>query len=482
MARLYSYGYYSESTNKYGWSTLFPTEGPWYGGRRGDTAITPHHMYGLNYPPPVPENFTIEYYPITPDSTPLFMWIAPPVDLDVLQYVIEINFYVDDFTSPTQTFTQFSATALATANWWSYVTPIENSLIAEGTYYARIKSTDGFTWSAWSDTLEFEYKIAPPPPPTIDPVTSPTDQFIQTICGTKTPNVYVFIRNNGGDWQEVDYTYGREGGRWCYIMTLEAGDNVIEAIASWSQSRLDGVSNPAYAFIHTIFEEPEPYTVWNAFDEFGLLVSLDRLTGEKNKAYKKRILDVYENPGDSTYQGLINSVSRELGIAASGVTVERLSDLADITYAGNLLNTDGSAIGTRLEAYAKEVYDQNPIFWGTLIADESIWDAIDEDYSGLSYLPHLWDPTASGIYAKWQKAGIGDQDDLWVNDINSFLAPSGLYPEGPTGTGMMEASGIVARDDYWRAPVHSGYFYVLNPEGVLTGWGLFPWGEGVWGS
>ena len=159
-----------------------------------------------------------------------------------------------------------------------------------------------------------------------------------------------------------------------------------------------------------------------------------------------------------------------------------MSDLADITASGNILNSDGTAIGTRLEAYVEEVYDNNPIFWGTLVADESIWDAIDEDYSGLSYLPHLWDPTASGLYPKWQKAGVGDQDDLWVNNIFPILSASGLYPDSPTGSGMMEASGVVAIDEYWRAPVHSGYFYILNPEGVLTGWGLFPWGEGSWGS
>lgn len=466
MARTNSYGYYSESTNKYGWGVVFPGEGPWYGGRRGDPAITLHHMYGLNYPPPVPENFTIEYWPITPDSTPLFMWTATPAAGDTLQYEIEINYAVDDFTSPDHYFGPFSANEMATWPWWSYETPVANTLVVEGTYFARIRSTDGFTWSDWSASLEFEFIKVPPPPPTIDPVTSPTDQFVQRICGSKVPDAHVFIRNNGGDWVEVEYTYGIENGRWCYLMILEAGENFIEAIASWLTSTTEGISTPAYAWIHTVFESPEAYNVWNCFDELGLLVSLDRLQGEKNKAYKKRIIDVYENPGNSTYQGLINAVSRDLGIDPSGVQVYRLSDLADPDCSGNILNSDGSAIGTRLESYVDEVYTHNPIFWGTLIADESIWDAIDEDYSGLSYLPHLWDPTASGIYPKWQKTGIGDQDDLWVNDIYPFMSPSGIYPSGVTGSGMMAASGVPARDEYWRAPVHSGYFYIKDPSGV----------------
>jgi len=466
MARINPYGYYSESTNKYGWAVLYPGEGPGYGGRRGDPAITPNFMYGLNYPPPVPTDFTIEYFPITPDSTPLFMWTASAVAGDTLQYKIEINYSENDFTSPDYSFGSFSASAMSASPWWAYETPVEDTLVHEGIYYARIKSTDGFTWSAWSSSIEFEHLKSAPPIPVIDTVTNPTDNFVQSICGDKIPNVHVFIRNNGGDWVEVEYTYGIANGRWCYSMTLVGGDNNIEVISSWSESTTEGISTPAYAYIHAIFETPEPYNVWNCFDELGLLVSLDRLEGEKNKAFKLRILNTYQSPGGSTYQGLINAVSRELGVSPSGVQVYRLSDLADINAADNILNSDGTAIGTRLEKYADEVYENNPIFWGTLIADESVWDAIDEDYSGISYLPNVWDPVASGIYSKWQKPGVGDQDDLWVNDVVKFLSPSGAYPSGVTGLGMMEASGVAAMDEYWRAPVHSGYFYIKDPSGV----------------
>ena len=466
MARLNTYGYYSLSVNKYGRSVLYPGEGPWYGGRRGDPSIADHFLYGLAYAPPIPQNFTIEFYPTTPDTTPVFRWTSTALVNEGLQYQIQINYSLNVFTSPDRDFGPFSADASSTATWWSYETPIEDVLVSSGTYYARIRATDGVIWSEWSDVLQFDLIKVSPPPPTIDTVTSPTDQFVQTITGTKTPDTHVFINNNGGDWFEVTYTYGLSSGIWSYVMTLEAGDNNIEAISSWSTSSTERVSNPVYAYIHTIFEEPEPYNVWNAFDEAGLLVSLERIAGEKNKAYKKRIEDVYENPGNSTHTGLINAISRELGIESSSVSVYRLSDLADPDYAGNLLNAEGHAIGTQLENYADEVYAHNPIFWGNLVADESVWDVVDKEYTGVSYLPHIWDPTASGIYNKWQKPGVGDQDDLWVNDVNVFFSPSGVYPSGDIGTGMMVASGIVAKDDYWRLPVHSGYFYIKDPSGV----------------
>lgn len=481
MARTNPYGYYFASTNKYGWSTLYPGEGPWYGGRQGgDPAVEPWHMYGLNYPPPVPENFTIEYWPVTSDPTPIYYWTAADPEGASLIFTIEMNYAVDDFTSPTITLPSFVA-GTYTGGWW-YELPMANILVNEGFYYARIKSSDGFTWSDWSDTLQFEFTKAPPPPPTIDPVTSPTDNFVQQICGTKVPDAHVFIRNNGGEWEEASYPYGLSGGRWCYTMTLVSGINYIEAIASWSESTVYGVSGPAVATIHTIFNSPEIYNVWNAFDEMGMLVTLDRIRGEKNKAYKKRILDVYENPGNSTYAGLINAISREIGIDASGVAVYRLSDLADPDASGNILNEDGNAIGTKLVTYTDEVYSHNPIFWGNLVSDEGIWDAIDEDYSGLSYLPHLWDPSASGIYPKWQNTGIGDQDDLWVNEPIKILDPSGAVYGVPTGSGMMQASGVLRDDDEWRLPVHSGYFYAFNPGDTLLGWGYSPWGEWFWGS
>jgi hypothetical protein len=462
MARINSYGYYAPSTNKY-------SGGPYYGGRRGgDPVVGLWHLYGLSYPPPVPSNFTIEYYPTTSDETPLFMWYARPNEPEDLFFQIQLKYSENDFSSPDIDTGMIDADQMPIADWWAYALPIELRLVREGMYYARVRCTDLYTWSEWSMTLRFEFTKSAPPMPTIDPVTSPTDQLVQLICGSKVPDAYVFIRNNGGEWVEVEYTYGVEGTRWCYSMLLEPGPNYIEAVSSWAQTTQYAVSPPATAFIHTIFSEVEPYNVWNCFDELGMLVTLDRIKGEKNKAYKKRILDTYINPGNSTHQGLINAISRELGIDASGVFVYRLSDLADANASGNLLNEDGNAIGTKLEEYVKEVYDNNPIFWGNLIADESVWDAIDEEYTGVSYLPSQWDPSASGIYVKWQKAGIGDRYDLMVKKPKIFANPLGNVFGEPTGEGMMMASGVIVGDTLWRMPVHSGYFYTTDPSGLYN--------------
>lgn len=60
---------------------------------------------------------------------------------------------------------------------------------------------------------------------------------------------------------------------------------------------------------------PQVHHVYNEFDKHGLLVGLPRLEEEQNITYKQRILDVYVNRADSTYRGLINAITRELGLS-----------------------------------------------------------------------------------------------------------------------------------------------------------------------
>lgn len=57
-----------------------------------------------------------------------------------------------------------------------------------------------------------------------------------------------------------------------------------------------------------------PHQVWNYFDELGALLSCPRLPKEPNIEYKKRILDVFKNYSNSSKNGLINGIARELSI------------------------------------------------------------------------------------------------------------------------------------------------------------------------
>lgn len=63
-----------------------------------------------------------------------------------------------------------------------------------------------------------------------------------------------------------------------------------------------------------IIATPASQNVFNQFDQFGLLIGLPRFNGEKIEQYKKRLYDVYTNRANSTYLGLVNGITRELGL------------------------------------------------------------------------------------------------------------------------------------------------------------------------
>ena len=80
---------------------------------------------------------------------------------------------------------------------------------------------------------------------------------------------------------------------------------------------------------------PSLHQVWNELDEFGLLLDLPRIEGERNPSYKQRLFDVFVNRASSSYRGLINGITRELGLS--------LYHAMTVTP---VLNPDGTTIGT----------------------------------------------------------------------------------------------------------------------------------------
>jgi hypothetical protein len=60
---------------------------------------------------------------------------------------------------------------------------------------------------------------------------------------------------------------------------------------------------------------PRQRNIWNEFDELGAILSLKRNKGEKNWEFRRRIFDGLVNKANSSYQGLVNGVTRELGLS-----------------------------------------------------------------------------------------------------------------------------------------------------------------------
>lgn len=60
---------------------------------------------------------------------------------------------------------------------------------------------------------------------------------------------------------------------------------------------------------------PVVHKIFNEWDQHGITVGLERNYLESNADYKQRLLDVFVNRGGSTYRGMLNAITRELGLS-----------------------------------------------------------------------------------------------------------------------------------------------------------------------
>jgi len=60
--------------------------------------------------------------------------------------------------------------------------------------------------------------------------------------------------------------------------------------------------------------KPIQQNIINSFDFAAALVTLPRLQGESNADYKQRVMDVSVHPGGPSYLGVVNNLTRDLGL------------------------------------------------------------------------------------------------------------------------------------------------------------------------
>ena len=205
--------------------------------------------------------------------------------------------------------------------------------------------------------------------------------------------------------------------------------------------------------------------VWNFFDEFGLLLNVPRLYGERNAEYKERILDVFRRPSSSTYRGLMNGIARELGLVyqikwvdggtsivlphsrvdkesilvdnepyleeyiqqdesgryvlvgmetyqgverivryIAGVELHELHNEEDKRFQEELYHIDGTAT-LRLKYYVDVIRNRVPIMWGQWKWNQGFWNIADETMSGYGYLPSFYDARFTGWKTYTPKEG-----------------------------------------------------------------------------
>lgn len=177
-------------------------------------------------------------------------------------------------------------------------------------------------------------------------------------------------------------------------------DELVDRESPFQHIEINGARHYAAEFHH----------VWNAFDEFGFLLGLNRLHLESNESFKNRILDVFKNPGNSTNEGIKNGLARELGLSKEDVEVFRLDESI---YDRELINADGSP-SKKMREYAKNINNNLKFTVDSLNLGEAYWQSLEEENLGIHFLPHIWDIDNALFETEEFQSGIGFGDDLKV--------------------------------------------------------------------
>jgi hypothetical protein len=143
----------------------------------------------------------------------------------------------------------------------------------------------------------------------------------------------------------------------------------------------------------------------NVFDYFGMLMGLPRLPGEKNTEYRARLWDVYVKRAGAHEEGLINGITRELG----------LSQFNAITVSSSSPNSPRVIVrDTQIELYSNWIIDANGDQDYTL--DETI-DIYSKDSSSY-FLPGLISTINTSTYFTAVAVDSVDNDTLSATILN----------------------------------------------------------------
>ena len=253
--------------------------------------------------------------------------------------------------------------------------------------------------TAHTDMIDLLYKI---------PLSSPTILDMESID-------YVNLEHHDGYTQMV---FSSRNLRDFYHRQAALPKFYVDRPSGYLYLRVDleqiaDVNNPFQAVIVNNAPQYETllHHVWNAFDEFALLLGLHRLPGERNLQLKNRILDVFENPGGVTTAGIRNGLSRDLGLLREEVQVIPFQDKA---FAGELILPDGTP-SKKMMGYAKQINDTLKFTWDTMNFGEAYWFSLEQENLGIHYLPHIWDVDTSLFQTEEFRSGIGYGSDLLVS-------------------------------------------------------------------
>ena len=173
-------------------------------------------------------------------------------------------------------------------------------------------------------------------------------------------------------------------------------------------------------------------SVWSFLDEIGLILDLKRIPGERNKEYRERLYRVFTRPTDSTYQGMLNAITYELGLnfhdlisidfiggptdvgLAAGETPQPRVTLKDgvLTLYGHYINEDDNMIvqidnKPQINLRKIEYADPNDLL--DAINSTTTFLATDLDIQG-----HIDGTGGPALRADWSYTIANDDSNVWI--------------------------------------------------------------------
>jgi hypothetical protein len=114
-------------------------------------------------------------------------------------------------------------------------------------------------------------------------------------------------------WDGVSWTDETPIGYAGNLIDIAFAESIFYYSSPFTSHQIGIIQSPAREQIY--LDDDNSRTVWNEFDEHGLIVGLPRLKAEKNWEYKRRLKDVMIHRSNSTYRGLVHGITRELGLS-----------------------------------------------------------------------------------------------------------------------------------------------------------------------
>jgi len=223
--------------------------------------------------------------------------------------------------------------------------------------------------------------------------------------------------------------------------------------------------------------EIKPHQLFNELDRFGLLLGLERLPLELNASYKERLLDVFANRADSTTRGLVNGITRELGL--------KIKQEILVVPTSTDPNVGMAIKGTKLCIYSN-YYDKTFLQINGVDQEYDLWDleggayTIQEvlDIFALAEVPfqatHLGVDSGQRSATLLEETTYGDAETeelsgkgLKINLRRDFIASGSEYVYPSYLTRVNTAAEVVEEDQY-----HIDYI-----SGMITTLVLFPPGS-----